>query len=242
MAECDRTATSAPARDSALMAQLREATAAVHAATEDLPLMRALLGPAVTIGLYRRYLTALYGVYLATEPCLYSALPASVLTSLAVQPKLPALQLDLSRLDVAPPLPPARWSAALRRSVDGPAAALGGLYVLEGATLGGRVIARRLRRAFGGGAADLPLRFLDGQQQEPGWAWRDFGRRLERAASDCGVPQGAVVAGAVAVFAAMHRALAEADAGQDDPAGRDEPDGRNEAVERRGSHGTSNAG
>jgi heme oxygenase len=193
----------------ALMARLRSATAGVHAATEDLPLMRALLDPAVTIPDYRRYLEALYGVYLAVEPALYAALPPSLPARLGVQQKLPALRQDLARLGMVPSPLPAGWTSSLRRSIDGPGAALGGLYVLEGATLGGRVIARRLRRALGADAAALPFAFLDGRQREPGAAWRAFGAALEQAAADRGVPPAAVVAGAVAVFEAMHRALAE---------------------------------
>jgi len=170
--------------------------------------MRSLLDPTATVADYRHYLGALHSVYLGIEPTLYAALPPTVPAGLGVRPKLPALQHDLARLGAPASLPPPGCCGALRRGIDGPAAALGGLYVLEGATLGGRVIARRLRRTLGANAAALPFAFLDCQQQEPGRAWHAFGAGLERAATECGVPEEAVVAGAVAVFGAMHGVLA----------------------------------
>lgn len=196
-----------PAPSADIMPRLRAGTARIHAATEDLPLMRALLSPAVNKADYLRYLRALYGVYLGVEPVLYSALSPTLLSRLGVRPKLPALQRDLAALGAPTPLPPAGWNAALRGGITGPAAALGGLYVLEGATLGGRVIARRLRRNLGDQASALPFNFLEFEQQEPGRAWRDFGVGLEQAAADCGEPPTAVIAGAVAVFTGMHRGL-----------------------------------
>ncbi|MGB5834653.1 MAG: biliverdin-producing heme oxygenase, partial [Thiohalocapsa sp.] len=88
-----------------IMRRLRERTMEIHAATEELPLMRALLAPGVETVHYRRYLAALHGVYLAVEPALYAAVSPAVLTRLCVRPKLPALQRDLAALGAAAALP-----------------------------------------------------------------------------------------------------------------------------------------
>lgn len=192
-----------------LMDRLRLDTAAVHAATEVLPLMAALLAPTVTRADYRRYLAAVHAVYAAVEPVLYAALPRDTLARLPVRPKLAALQQDLVCAGgglAAAALPARGWPTRARVLIDNPAAALGGLYVLEGATLGGRVIARRLQDRLGDG---LPLGFLLFQTQDPAPAWRRFGEALRRAAAALGASEDAVVGGARAVFEAMHAALAE---------------------------------
>lgn len=58
------------------------------------------------------------------------------------------------------------------------AAALGMLYVLEGSTLGGRLIRRRIEAS--GGGSDLPIAFIDPYGDSTGQRWRDFLTVLER--------------------------------------------------------------
>lgn len=197
-----------------IMQRLRERTAPIHAATEALPLMHKLLAPHADAAHYARYLAALHGVYLAVEPRLYALVTPVVLKQLGVRPKLPALRRDLDALGAVPGLPTTGLSEQVRASVQREPAALGGLYVLEGATLGGRVIARRLRKQWGG-AADLPFSFLEFRGADPGGEWRQFGRGMQDRATDWAArdadANNAIVAGAVAVFEAMHLAFLKAD-------------------------------
>ena len=198
-----------PDRYPSLMQRLRQQTADIHAATEDLALMRALLAKEASVADYRRYLSALHGVYLATEPALYGAVSPALLYRLGVRPKLPALQQDLAALGAGPALPAAGWTRRLRAAVGDEPAALGGLYVLEGATLGGRVIARRLRQSWGS-RPELPFAFLEFGGEHLGSQWRRFGDALEAwAVAHSGVDE-AIIDGAIAVFQAMHGAFAEA--------------------------------
>jgi heme oxygenase len=206
------------------MQRLREHTAAVHAATEELPLMRSLLDGRPTAAGYVRYLATLHGVYAAVEPPLYAALPAPLLTTLGVAPKLPALQRDLvamSHTANLSPLPRADLSQDVRRLLERAgswraAAALGGLYVLEGATLGGQVIARELRARWSG-TAGPPTGFLDFRAAHPGHGWRGFGAALNAWAARHPGSEHAILAGAVGVFALMHAAFADAGGGDDSP-------------------------
>jgi len=69
-----------------------------------------------------------------------------------------------------------RWQAALPA---GSAAAWGALYVLEGSTLGGRVIRRSLERSLGGQIAGA-ARFFDDRAGQGGQLWREFVQELER--------------------------------------------------------------
>jgi heme oxygenase (biliverdin-IX-beta and delta-forming) len=84
--------------------------------------------------------------------------------------------------------------------------ALGAMYVLEGATLGGRVIRRELAAR---GVSLAGLEFLDPYGEEAGERWRSFVAVLEsRGAAD---PDG-VERGAIAAFSFAEACLAEEEA------------------------------
>jgi heme oxygenase len=201
------------------MRRLREHTAGVHAATEALPLMRGLLAEQPTPAGYGRYLAALHGVYLAVEPALYAAVPPALQRALGVAPKLPELRHDLLAVGTAATepgalLPHAGTSAVMRSllaatGTDRTATALGGLYVLEGATLGGQVIARHLR-AHWPSATPPPLRFLEFRGAHPGHGWRGFGTALDAWANRHPGSERAILDGALAIFGQMHTAFAAA--------------------------------
>lgn len=154
-----------------------------------------------TPGGYAAALRALHGFHLAWEPAIWAA-PGVMQAGLgADRRKLPLLERDLRALNLRPlPL------RAPRPALAGAAEALGALYVLEGATLGGRVIHRRIAGPLGitpehGGA------YYHGYGEGTGPAWKAFGQALERWAEQTG--QGArVVAGGVACFAALEAWLA----------------------------------
>ncbi|MFC4638364.1 biliverdin-producing heme oxygenase [Deinococcus hohokamensis] len=88
-----------------------------------------------------------------------------------------------------------------------PAHALGALYVLEGATLGGQLITRHVHRQLGltalSGAA-----FFSGYGPDTGRMWRQFTEALTRYAQDTGQDE-AIVEGARRTFAAFEAALQE---------------------------------
>jgi heme oxygenase len=89
-------------------------------------------------------------------------------------------------------------------------ARLGGLYVVEGAALGGRLIRRRLSAHFGG-SVDGALAFYagEGSGTETGRRWRRFGAAV--AGRLDGRPDAieAAVAGAETTFRAFMAALAD---------------------------------
>lgn len=149
---------------------------------------------------YAATLRALHGFHLAWEPVLWST-PGVTEAGLGDRRKLPLLERDLRALNLRPlPL------RAPRPAPAGAAEALGALYVLEGATLGGRVIHRRIAGPLGitparGGA------YYHGYGDDTGPAWKAFGQALEAWGERTG--QGArVVEGGVACFAALRAWLA----------------------------------
>jgi len=83
------------------------------------------------------------------------------------------------------------------------AEALGMLYVLEGSTLGGRELAKRLDHLFGPGTI-AGRRFFSGRAADTGRAWRAFLDRLERAEIDAAT-SAEVIAAAQETFAAFEQ-------------------------------------
>jgi heme oxygenase (biliverdin-IX-beta and delta-forming) len=189
----------APAPD--VLATLRMATAAVHAALErELDLLRPDLG----LDEYAAVLAHMAAFYAPLEqrihdvPGLATRVPA-----LGARRKLPLLEDDLRALRARgiAVASPGRVPAALLPEVAAPPAALGCLYVLEGATLGGRVIAPHLARCHGLTATDGAA-FHAGYGGETGRMWRGMQDAL-RAADTEGGARAAMAAAATATFAGL---------------------------------------
>ena len=118
--------------------------------------------------------------------------------------KLPALTRDLASLAV-----PA--SAAGLRPPPAPrlgsvSSALGALYVLEGASLGGRVIERRVARVLGVSPNDGGA-YFHGYGDNTGAMWRRFGQIMTDVVDERG-ESNEVVQGAVDCFDALEPWLA----------------------------------
>lgn len=197
-----------PAAPGELMQALRANTAALHAATEQLALMRQLMSPEVDLGIYRAYLAAIAAPYATIEPHLHMLCAPATLARLGVQPKLPALMRDLAALQLEPCQLADNQSDYLTAVVRNEADALGGLYVLEGATLGGRVISRQLTRNLGPAPQCLPLEFLSSSHNpQPAQSWRQFGSALEAEVNAQGQDPNRLLTAATAVFEIVHQAL-----------------------------------
>ncbi len=139
-----------------LLARLRQATRPVHRELERHPLLRPLLSADLSRRNYVRVLGAFAAFYRDMEPGITAALDALTIqgetsTPYRYRPRLFVLQQDLDDLDAQQ----AGVSAPLPRlpALQTPEALLGVLYVLEGATQGGRVIAPRLAQALNLGPA-----------------------------------------------------------------------------------------
>jgi heme oxygenase len=153
-----------------LLEALRTGTALLHVALEKrLPFFCERLDA----DWYRRLLQAYYGFYRPIEAALYACelIPEGFDQVLRV--KTPTLLSDLNALGLNDDAVNALPRCTLLPSLDTPAACLGALYVLEGATLGGQVLRREMARrldldADNGGA------FLNVYGAETGRRWKDF--------------------------------------------------------------------
>ena len=159
------------------MRELKAATAAQH---ERLERRVDIVARVRSRDAYRELLERFYGFYRPLEARLEPfALP--------VTPKLPLLVTDLAELGADPErLPLARRVPAVGSLRE----ALGVSYVLEGATLGGAVIAKLARAELGVGAA-----FFGAYGRDVARRWRAFGTVVEE--------HGAESAAAVACFEDM---------------------------------------
>ncbi|WP_449410257.1 biliverdin-producing heme oxygenase [Methylobacterium komagatae] len=131
--------------------RLRAATASTHEALERELDWKARVA---TLAGYRDMLARLHGFHAAWEPAIGAALADGDFFD--ARRRLSALREDLAYLGLSEAgigaLPLAKVIA-----LSGPAPAMGALYVLEGSTLGGRVIGKHIASAHGLMDGDSPI-------------------------------------------------------------------------------------
>jgi heme oxygenase len=158
--------------------QLRSATRDLHASLEK---RLAILERPWTRESYRDLLRRFYGYYRPLEDS-WKEVPSAEAPDVAARFKSPLIREDLGELGVDP-LEASEGPFCGRLPAFRSAPELWGCwYVLEGATLGGRVIVPWLRRSLGRDG-DLKYRFFDPYGERTGANWRDFCADLERNAS-----------------------------------------------------------
>ncbi len=151
---------------------LKQHTQANHDRLEAHPLTAQLMAPTLTKAAYLDVLQAFYGYYLPIERTFAAwavSLPQLQLNArrkvhlLADDIQYLASATELDRLPVCEHVP----------AYDAPAAMIGCLYVLEGATLGGQIISRHLTQQIGV-RPDAGMRFFSGYAEQTGAMWKAF--------------------------------------------------------------------
>lgn len=162
------------------LTMLGRGTRAEHARIEGVV---PILGPRLTVAVYREYLARLLGFYGPIEAALAEHSWEAAGLDLAARRKAPLLAADLDRLGVAAAAREALPRCAALPEVPALPEALGCAYVLEGATRGGRVLARRVEEALGldraGGCA-----FLQAYGDDADRMWEAFAVALDAALGD----------------------------------------------------------
>jgi heme oxygenase len=164
--------------------------------------MQVVVSPDLTRDAYTDHLARLHGFYAAFEAQMgHVEGMADWLPDLAErQVKTAWIEADLVALGAAPPTDAEDCPLAL----DGVAEALGALYVVEGSTLGGRIIARMLERSIGvtpGDGAD----FYHSYGDERGARWTAYKAALDAFGEAHPEQMEAVIASAAQTFDAMER-------------------------------------
>ncbi|MDP1525307.1 MAG: biliverdin-producing heme oxygenase [Rhodocyclaceae bacterium] len=146
---------------------LRQATREAHHALDHHPVLAPLAQPTLTRADYGRALQGLHALHAYAEPAILGFLARHNL-AFDYQPrcKLAALEQDLDALGLAPPDEAMRLDA-----VERPGQLIGLLYTVEGSTLGGHFLVRRIRQSHGD---DLPTRFLGGYGDQTESRWSEF--------------------------------------------------------------------
>ena len=178
--------------------QLKRATADLHRRLES---GLDLLGPDLSLDRYRRVLECFFGFYAPIEAGIARAASAGPALGLPLRARTGLIESDLLSLGLS-----SREVAGLPRCAElprlsCPAELAGCLYVLEGACLGGRVIAPVLRDRLGvaeGSGASFFIGDAAGTQAR----WRVFLAWLEGLV-DAGAPTDELVASARATFLAF---------------------------------------
>jgi heme oxygenase len=150
---------------------LKAATSTRHAALERLlPLLDANLSHAT----YRQYVQRLFGFYAPLESHLL-ALPwwDAVGLDYTLRRKTPRLHQDLQALGDTEPAIAALPRCQRLPALTNPAQLWGCLYVIEGATLGGQIIIKKLNAHLGLTAAS-GASFFDGYGAQTGAHWKAF--------------------------------------------------------------------
>jgi heme oxygenase len=164
----------APGPPETLRSRLRDGTGAAHEALES---ALDLLGSAPDKGRFTQVLERFLGFHLAWERAAFERRP-DLRSFLAPRSRLPHLRRDLAALG--------RTNAeqsglaecpAAASLLDGRARAVGSIYVLEGSTLGGQVIARAITDA--GWAPPGGLTYFTPYGARTGEMWRRFGAWAE---------------------------------------------------------------
>lgn len=186
-----------PADPAGLASALRSGTAEAHARLEA---ALDLLAEPFERARFVRFLQRFHGFHAAWEPAL--AARADVADFALPRRRLGLIADDLARLgEDSTGLPVCREAAALAETKAG---AIGSIYVLEGSTLGGKLIARGLADADW--APPGGLRYFDPYGAETGAMWRAFQRWARAETAPGAEPE--VVAGARRAFDLLQAWLA----------------------------------
>jgi len=146
--------------------RLKEETALLHQETENL-LAQKLLRISTTVG-YTELLLIFYGYYAPVEQQVQAYLPPQLQQAVELK-KTSWLQKDLAALGHEGEKP----IAATLPTVNSAAEAFGCLYVLEGSTLGGRIILKMLKKQIPS-LQDGQLTFFNGYGAATGTQWQQF--------------------------------------------------------------------
>jgi len=150
------------------LSNLRQKTGASHVQLEENYYSKAILDSSVTLANYQTYIARLYGVVSACENNIFPSL-SLLIPDLDQRFKAPLIVQDLKNTGFADTgnLPTFDFEFSTQ------AEALGIMYVIEGSTLGGRVLYKNINQSLGLDAQNGASYFW-GYGQQTGQYWKTF--------------------------------------------------------------------
>lgn len=179
--------------------QLRSGTNDSHKRLESLPISRSIVAESLTLHQYGSYLNLMHDVVRDTEAVVFPKI-SPIISDLPQRSKIVALKSDLQAIGFT-----LRQSGtALDREMS-VAFALGVMYVVEGSSLGGRVILKNIEKTLGF-SGENGAEYFHGYGNTTGSQWSKFlemltGYELAQGQSD------QIIAGATFAFDAIHEHL-----------------------------------
>ena len=193
--------------ESAIFLQrLRSKTANSHQLTEQNSASQLLISKEVTIVQYAHYLKSLYGFVHGFEKMVFPILKHNPLLQLNERSKSHFIQADLAMLNQTAAQP---YVSDEIFSIHYPtaAAAFGGMYVLEGSTLGGQIISKHLSKVLGAAVAGKTT-YLSAYASQTGTMWKSFLQLLCDAAANNN-NEGEIIESAVNTFSLLNNCLSD---------------------------------
>lgn len=160
-------------------ATLKEATRASHAALEKLMITR--IRSTNSTARYKNLLALFYGFYKPMEERIDNHIDHACVTDYTHRRKSAFILADMQQLQ---PSAAAAICSDLPH-INSVPASLGALYVLEGSTLGGRIICRMLADSIGPQpAGQVSFSFFNGYGDSTETMWASFRRQLDNYTTD----------------------------------------------------------
>jgi len=190
---------------SIFLQRLRSKTANSHQLIEQNSASQLLISKEVTIVQYAHYLKSLYGFVYGFEKMVFPILKHHLL-QINDRKKSHFIQADLTMLNQTAAQP---YVSDELFSTHYPtaAAAFGGMYVLEGSTLGGQIISKHLSKVLGA-AVDGKTTYLSAYANQTGTMWKSFLQLLCEAGTSNN-NEDEIIDSAVNTFALLNNCLSE---------------------------------
>lgn len=180
---------------------LRSATSQSHISLEELPISKSIMNPQVTNDEYALYLSLMQDVVKDAEENIFPVLN-TIITDLSERNKNQLMVQDLVSLGHAKP------EATVKPLSEGitnisTAFALGIMYVVEGSSLGGRVILKNINAALGH-TIENGASYFGGYGGQTGSYWKNFLAALTQYETETGSAD-EIIAGAEYAFNAISK-------------------------------------
>jgi heme oxygenase (biliverdin-IX-beta and delta-forming) len=159
-----------------IIERIRTSTAELHQSVERTEAAKSVMSPQVSREDYCRFLQRTLIMHEAVEQMIYPQV-SDVVTSVPLKPKREAILSDLSRMNSTAVLPHIYFNGRYKLSYS---FHLGMLYVLEGSSMGGKVISLHLGKTLG----DVPASFFNIYGNQVGSQWKRFIECLENYHAD----------------------------------------------------------
>lgn len=178
--------------------KLRTTTAESHKSLEALPISMSIMNPKVSKQEYGLYLTLMYDVVNDIEANLFPQV-SGIITDIEERKKTQLLENDLQYLDT--PKSGFTFPVTGNKEEISLPFALGIVYVIEGSTLGGRVILKNISGVLGYDEAN-GAQYFSGYGNTTGSHWKNFLAQFSAYAASCGC-EDEIIAGAEYAYNAI---------------------------------------